>query len=121
MNTLALNPNDALISPRPRLELALCPLIPMLLLLCASLNSLFFRIIGVSLSAKGTTASVERSCIPLMDFRVFRVFRTNGPLGGPILGRPEVEVEEKGCFGGEAGRGAEGRGRCDMEKLRKST
>ncbi len=107
-----------LISPLPRLPLARCPLIPILLRLCASLSSLFFRIIGVSLTGTGTTASLDRSSMPLIDFRVLR---TNGPVGGPILG-PLIDDEDvKGCRGGEEGRMAEGRGRWGTENFKKST
>ena len=107
----------SLISPLPRLELALCPLIPIELLRCASRNSLFFRIIGVSLSGTGTTASALRSAIPRIDFLVFR---TNTPVGGPIVEGPAAADVEMERLGGEAGREESGFGRCDDGKFKKS-
>ena len=112
---------DSLISPRPRLELARCPLIPNeLLLCCASLNSLFFRIIGVSLSGTGTTDSVLNPSIPipLIDFLVFL---TNPVVsGGPIVAIDRLGPPG-GCLGGEDGRGPVGLGREESAKVRNST
>jgi hypothetical protein len=78
---------DSLISPLPRLLLARCPrLVRLLRRDWSSLNCLFFLIIGVSLSGKGTSRSVLKSSgsKPKRDM-LFLVFLINGSLGGPIL------------------------------------
>jgi hypothetical protein len=65
---------DSLRSPLPRLEFARWPRIPSELRRnWASLNPLFFLIIGVSLSASGTNSSTDVSTWKLaIDFLVFR-------------------------------------------------
>ena len=84
------------------------------LLCCASRNSLFFLIIGVSLSGMGTTLSVlvppaSINPYPLIDLRVFRTKPVPGG-GGGIDDPPGVLGARRG---GDSGRGADGRGRED--------
>lgn len=92
--------DNALRSPRPRLELARCPRMPSeLRRVCASLNSLFFLIIGVSRSGTVTISSVINSTgSGAIDFLVFLTNTSGGPM--------RLRLAHEGC---EIVRGGDGR------------
>lgn len=100
-----------------------------LLLACCPLNSWFFLITGVSLSIIGITISFDTSCTLPILFRVFLTKPVGGPIAPDFVGALALGVLDDGAAeedanvrrGGEDGRGAEGRGFEDLEKVRYCT